>query len=356
MTADRARQRSGYVAAAPFGTVTLRDVAREAGVSSMTVSNVVRGKFGSMSDGTRARVVEAIAALGYRPHSAARHLKLARRFSVGMLVVDESPRFLADPFITELVAGLSNHLGEQGYDIVLQGMRSDQLRRSTLIQNVRTDGLCVLLSGGRGERVAALEVLHRLRQPMVLFQETVANAGADMCSVRQDDREGGRMLASLLLGGGDRELVMMIPELKWPAIGERVAGVREAIAGSGTDARLTIVPTANGFEDMQAAVAAHIETHGVPDAVLAGNDQIGFAVTKYLTARGLAVPEDVRVTGFNAFEFWRYSDVMLTTVRSPAYQLGERGGAEILARLEEGAFPDRDVVLPVELCLGRTTC
>jgi DNA-binding LacI/PurR family transcriptional regulator len=238
---------------------------------------------------------------------------------------------------------------------VLQGIRSDRLCRSTLIQNVQTDGLCVLLSGSREQRARALDVLRGLHQPMVLFQETGRAHEGDVCTVRQNDRGGGRMLARLLIEDGDRNLVMVVPEMEWPAIAERVRGVREAIRDVGDGARLAVVPTGDDFDDMQAVIGDHLDRAGIPDAVLAGNDQIGFAVAKCLGARGLSVPADVRVTGFNAFEFWHYSDLVLTTVRSPAYVMGERGGAEILARLERGQFPDRDVVLPVELCPGNST-
>jgi len=337
-------------------SVTLRDVARAAGVSPMTVSNVVRGQFRSMSKDTRAKVKNAISALGYRPHRGARSLKLAHRFSIGMLVVDESPRFLADPFITELVAGLSNFLSERGYDLVLQGIRSRKLRNSTLFQNVQTDGLCVLLSGSSAERTRTLKLLRGLRQPLVLFQErSPTGASDDLCVVRQNDRKGGWMLASLLLDGGDRDLLMVVPELEWPAIMERAEGVREAIGQRKNEAFLSIIQVKDTFYEVQTAITRHLKRASVPDAILAGNDQIGFAVTKCLAARGLHVPHDVRVTGFNAFEFWRYADLALTTVRSPAYDLGVRGGAEILERLERGSFKERDIVLPVELWLGEST-
>ena len=282
---------------------TLNDVAREAGVSAMTVSNVVRNKHRSMSAKTRARVERAIASLNYRPHASARSLRLARRFSIGMLVVEESPRFLADPFITHLVAGLTNFLSERGYDLVLQGLKPANLASSRMLQNVRTDGLCVLLSGSVPDRACTLNTLHALHQPIVLFQQRADPGPNDLCTVRQHDREGGRLLAKLLLERGARDLLMLVPTLEWPAIGERVDGVREAVRAHGGDARMTVLATGESFDDTRQALARQLDLGAAPDAVLAGNDQMGIAAVKCLAARGISVPGDVRVTGFNAFEF-----------------------------------------------------
>ena len=82
---------------------------------------------------------------------------------------------------------------------------------------------------------------------------------------------------------------------------------------------------------------------------------MGIAAMKLMAAEGLAVPRDVAITGFNAFEFWQYTTPVLTTVRSPAYEMGARGGGEILARLNEGRFAAREIVYPVALQPGAST-
>ena len=96
---------------------TLEAVANHARVSMMTVSNVVNGRFGMMSAQTRARVENAIAKLGYRRRSDGLSLRGSQRFAIAMVIVDPSPAFLADPFITNIVAGLSNGLAAQGYNL-----------------------------------------------------------------------------------------------------------------------------------------------------------------------------------------------------------------------------------------------
>ena len=107
--------------------------------------------------------------------------------------------------------------------------------------------------------------------------------------------------------------------------------------------------------ETQAAVAREIETAGLPDAILGVNDQIGIAAVKLLKSMDVAVPGRVRVTGYNAFDFWQYSDPLLTTIRSPGYELGQTAGREILRRLVDGAFSRRVIKLPVDLIVGETT-
>ena len=120
--------------------------------------------------------------------------------------------------------------------------------------------------------------------------------------------------------------------------------------------KLGIVPCGNAdFRDTQAALEAEIAQNGVPDAILAGNDQMGIAAMKLIAARGLAVPGDVGITGFNAFEFWQYTEPVLTTIRSAAYEMGALGGEVLLERLTAGRFDRREIVFPVELQRGGST-
>jgi LacI family transcriptional regulator len=337
----------------PREGITLRHVAAEVGVSPMTVSNLINGRLTAMSAATRSRIEAAIERLGYRPHTLARSLRLSKRLSIGMIVVDDMPHYLADPFITQVVAGLSNAVNDHGYGLLLQGLSARAFSSSPVIRDIRTDGNCVMMSGPNAARRSFIETLLGLHQPLVLFQETLRFPGVDICSIRQADRVGGYNLAKETLKVGARRLIMPVPDLYWPAIGERIAGVRAAVRETENGANLRIVKCGNAeFIDTQSAIARDMEEHGLPDAILAGNDQMGIAAMKLVNARGLKIPDDILITGFNAFEFWQYTEPMLTTVRSPAYEIGARGGAEILKRLSTGRFEVPEIVYPVALQRG----
>jgi LacI family transcriptional regulator len=322
----------------------------------MTVSNVINGHYRLMSATTRKRVDATIKKLNYRPHTSAQSLRLSQRLAVGMLIVDESPTFLTDPFTTHLVAGLSRRLSEQGYALVLEGMRACEFTKAQVMRSVRSDGLCLMLSGTPAVRRAIMNEVADLDQPIVVFQEHLSIRFPDTAVVRQDDRLGARMLAELLLSAGARRIVYLIPQLDWPALEERARGIREACRHLRGNIAPRIVRCGKGdYSDTQVALEKAIKIHGVPDAVMAGNDQMGIAAMKFLEGRGLEVPKQVRVTGFNAFEFYRYTDPVLTTVRSDAYRMGVDGAKLLLDRLELGKFSRKEIVMQVVLERGGST-
>ena len=338
------------------GTATIRDVARAAGVSPMTVSNLINERSGTMRAETRRRIEAEIERLGYRPHSMARSLRLAKQLLIGMMIIDEQPHFLADPFTTHVVAGLSNELNSHGYGLLLQGLAAAAFRDSRFVRGIRTDAICILLSGPDRQRRDIIERLIGLGQPLVVFQDTLRFPEADLCTIRQADRRGGRMIAEEVLKLGGRGFAMLVPAVHWPAIAERVRGVREALGKAPRAAELRLISCGDGeLQDTQAALDRDIAEHGMPDAVIAGNDQMGIAAMKLMTGRGVRIPRDVAITGFNAFEFWQYTAPVLTSVRSPAYEMGARGGAEILKRLEAGRFEDAEIIYPVALQPGGST-
>lgn len=335
---------------------TLKDVAALAGVSPMTVSNVVNGRLKGYNAETRDRVLWAVRSMNYRPDIAARSLRTDRRMAMGMLVVQEGPLSLADPYITNLVDGLCGALNRHGYSMVLQGLSASQVADAPLIRQRHTDGLCILMSGPFNERSALAETLQSLGQPLVLFQQTIPDMAGDVCVLRQDDIEGGRQLCAHLTERGASRLVAILPQPEWPAMKGRLEGVRQHLATLRPAPSLNVLTSIDETAAAtEGALAGYMSTGERFDAVIAGNDQMAIAVHRMLTRRGLHVPGDVRLTGFNGFPFIDYFEARLTTVRSPAYQLGELGAQHIMRRLEKGSFEAKTVILPVEFVPGETT-
>ena len=327
---------------------TLHDVAREAGVSIMTVSNVINGKFNMMNKETRETVEKAVVRLKYRPDTVGRGLRLSRRFSLGLLVVDPSPTFIADYFTTLVSAGLSNSLSQKGYGLVVQGVSSEKFTSLATLRAGGTDALCVVISGTSTERRLLRERLAELDHPFVIIQDEIPEQGLDAMAIRQDDFSGGCMLGERLAAQGCRDAVFLCEHHPWPALEYRAKGMRSALGKAGVKFTVVKAKTA-GIDDVQNALARHAARAGMPDAVLGGNDQIGIAALLWLQAQGAAVPDQVKVTGFNGFEFARFAVPRLTTVRSSAYEIGSLAAAAVLARLETGTFASRETVLPVAL-------
>lgn len=337
------------------GRATIKDVARAAEVSPMTVSNVLNGRLQFVSADTKKRVEREIERLNYRRQTNARNLRVAEQRSIGMVIVDESPQFLADAFTCQVVAGLANVLNSADYTLTIQGMPGAQVRQSMIMRTFDVGGFCAMISGPAAERAEVVQRLVDLDQPVIVFQEQWQRESPDFCTIRQDDRGGGRLVADHLLARRATELLMVVPRQHWPAIENRIAGVRDSVAAAG-DARLTLVESkSESFADVQSAVAQHLKTNPPPQGLIGANDPIATAAMLYLMDHGLKVPDDVRVVGFNGFEAHRYSRPRLTTVISAAYQLGERAGREMLQKLQKGAFSGHELLLPVYFDPGATT-
>ena len=196
--------------------VTLAEIAAAAGVSVTTVSNVANGRLEMMSPSTRERVETVMRRLNYRPNEGARGLRLAQRRAIGLLMIDESPRFLADPMNTNIVAGLSNYLSVHGYVLLMAGISPGAIDQTPLIRRDQTDALCVIPSGSIAERRQLYQRLADADQPVLVFQDEVPSSLADALSLRQDDRRAGALIAERVIARGARHLALLTPSQRWP--------------------------------------------------------------------------------------------------------------------------------------------
>ncbi len=330
--------------------VTLSDVSKAAGVSVMTVSNVVRGKDKFVGIKTRKHVEEVLARMNYRINVSARNLRVAEEHSVGMVIVNSDPAFLIDPFISRLVSGLSNYLSRLDYTLDIQGVVPERFEKATILSKARNDAMCAVLCGPEESRREYLAYLQRLGQPLVIFQEVFKSPSPDVAIIRQDDQAGGTMLMQHLLKKSLRKCVFLRPEIEWPAVEQREKGLRNALSESGNEeCEVLILKTSSEkFEDVQKTVAEYL-SEDKPDAIMAATDSMAVAALKVCEEKGLRVPEDIMITGFNGFDVWRYTRPQLTTVMSPAYEMGQYGGELLMQKLNKGTFQKRNVVFPVTL-------
>ena len=357
----RAREgREGFeIKMAPRGgtpkRVTVFDVAKAAGVSGTTVSNVINGKLAGMSEETRLRVQREIVRLDYRPNEAARNLRLAQSSTVGLIVVHESPRFLASPFIAMIVTGLTNALAEHGLNLVVQGLQPEKFSTSALLRRVGLNGLVATMAGSDSQRKKFQKVLGAVGLPLVLIQDRALCPLEDCLIINQDDFTGGKVLAELLVRGGARRLLIVKPMVDWPAMKEREKGVRRVLARG--EASLDVLATPDeSFAGTQKALERYLDQTAMPDAILGANDQMAIAAMKTIQARGYSVPGDVLITGYNDFEYRIYAEPAITTVKSRPYEMGYKAGEEMAFRIAEGRFKTNGHLLfPAPLVLGEST-
>ncbi|MGU3576611.1 LacI family DNA-binding transcriptional regulator [Brucellaceae bacterium C25G] len=334
--------------------VTIKDVARVAEVSAMTVSNVLNGS-GRVSEATAARIRAVIEQLGYRPSVAARRLRLSRQWTIGMLIIVEDPDFLSDPFITAQITGLTNYLTANSYSLILRGMKPSDFQTSGMFQDIEADGMVALLSGSEEQRDLFVKELSNLNVPLILLEEHKPRQDMDCISICQNDEEGGYLIAKHLLNCGARHMWTLMPSAHWPAIKARVTGVQRALEEASVSIPDVVDCGDESYDFTYAAVFKALQEKERPDAIIGGNDQMAIAAMKACKDYGLRVPDDIQITGFNGFDIWRYVDPVLTTVRSAAHALGECAGRELIRRLHEGHFSQQEIILPVVFQQGNST-
>lgn len=335
---------------------TLRDVAEAAGVSPMTVSNVINGKLRYVSEETRRRVIKAMQTLDYRLLSSGRNLRLGKRQAVGVIIVDESPNFLSHPFISRMVSGVCSVLNLNGYAMMVQGIRPEEFANIFALRRADVDGYCIRLHGSTERRAEMLAVLDRLDEPVVLVQESLAVQGPDRCVVRQDDYGGSRMVADHLAARGVKRIVVAVPRFSGPMTEARLAGLRDGFQAARRSVAIELVVCdLNTYEHAYAALSHTLGSPPLPDAVVGINDELALAALRVLQDRKVDVPGDILVAGFNGFNPLGYTRPDLTTVVSSATELGATAARSLLQHFQTGAFDGAETVLPVTFRMGQST-
>lgn len=335
---------------------TIRDVAAAAGVSPMTVSNVINGKLRFVSEDTRRRVQKEMEQLDYRLLSSGRNLRLGNRQAVGVVIVDESPNFLSHPFISRMVSGLCGVLNLNGYAMMVQGIKPEEFANTFALRRADADGYCIRLHGSNESRAEMLQVLDRLDEPVVLVQETLPVNREDRCIVRQDDYGGSRMVADHLAARGVRHLIVAVPRFSGPMTDARLKGLRDGFQATRKDVEIELVVCdLNTYEHAYTALSRSFASPVLPEAVVGINDELALAALRVLQDREIQVPGQVIVAGFNGFNPPGYTRPDLTTVVSCPTELGATAASSLLRRLERGRFEQSDIVLPVTFRMGQST-
>lgn len=332
------------------GRATLRDVAAAAGVSMMTVSNVVNGKTERVSDEIRLLVNQKIEELKYVPHMRGRGLRLSRDFSIGLVMLHPEHRFLNDPFNTEVAAGMSNKLAQSGYGLLILGAQNFDDLKNKLPRISQLDALAVYIFGDTAQRETVYARLADFGLPMILIGDEPNNSLHDATFVRQKNEEGAFQLAQRGLANGAKKILFMRPDHFWPAMAERERGARRAAEERA--AFETLVCTEINFQAVVAQIKGKL-SENPPDLIMGGNDLFGIAATQAALQLGLSIKRDLMITGFNGFPFREYSMPLLTSMRSPAYEIGEEAANLLMSRILKGEF-QAGSVFDVEFLPGQT--
>jgi DNA-binding LacI/PurR family transcriptional regulator len=333
--------RPGAASAAARGRPpSMADVAAVAGVSHQTVSRVLNAH-PSVRGETRERVLAAIEELGYRRNSAARALATARSATLGVVTTGSA---LFGP--TSTLVAVEGAARDRGYFVSVATLRTyDSVAMHEALEHFMAQGVeGIVVIAPQDDVAAAVESFHA-PVPVVLVaaleDDGDTPAGPATLSLAVDQRFGARLATDHLLDLGHRDVVHVAGPQDWFDARERAAGWREALEARGltpTRPRVCSWSADDGYAAGRDLAEAIVAGEG-PTAVLAGNDQLALGILRALWERGLGVPGDVSVVGFDDVAGAAYFVPPLTTVRQPFATLGARCVAMVLAALDGESVP-----------------
>lgn len=327
--------------------VTIKDVAREAGVSVATVSRVCNGS-AVVTDETRRLVLDVAARLGYTPHGAARSLITRNTSTIGVLLPD-----LYGEFFSEVIRGIDHAAQVHGYHLLVSGSHDEEREIVAAFRAMRgrVDGLIVM-----SPDLDARRAVHSLPDdfPVVLLNCPAERDAHD--SIVIDNYEGARALVRHLVTLGHRRIAMITGhERNYDAV-ERRRGFRDATREAGI-AHGDAPEVAGDFNEASGfrAAAELLRRPRRPTAIFAANDSMAISALSALHEAGLRVPEDVAVVGFDDIPMARYMAPPLTSVHVDISDLGHRATKRLLELLAGSPPPPRQETVPATLVI-RGSC
>jgi DNA-binding LacI/PurR family transcriptional regulator len=331
--------------------VTIRDVARRAGVSVATASRALNGKQ-VVNAQTRDRILAVMEELGFRPSPAGRRLSLGRTLTVGVMV-----SFLTRPQAAERLRGVDAVLTDSEFDLVIYNVESVQKRDhflDTLADSRRSDGLLVISLPPPPD---AVPMLARAAVPVVFIDVHVPSIEA-MPRVVGDDVTGGGLAARHLLQLGHREIGFVgdAPEnpFSFTSSRDRQAGLTRELARSGLALRPERVGLgAHGRYEARDLARRMLAPAERPTAIFAASDTQALGVIAAARDAGLHVPDELSVIGYDDIEAADY--VGLTTIRQHLFESGRRGAEILLGQIDHRSEEVPISQLTPELVVRATT-
>jgi LacI family transcriptional regulator len=325
---------------------TRDDVAELAGVSVATVSYVINDGPRPVSEGTRARVLDAIEQLGYRPHAIARSLKTGRTRTVGLLI----PTLLS-PGFAYLINEVEDCLAAHDYALVLASSHEDGDRESRVLNVMLSQSIDGLLYTPSSPRLCD-QVVQLINDgvPVVFVDRYIPGVPAD--TVMTDNVKAGRQATEYLIQQGCRHIVCVSFSHEASAAVERVEGYRQALRQHGlpVDEKMILVIPDPGGEAGMSALLEYSDRCGLPDGIMCNNQTHTIGVLKALRQRGVCVGDQVTVVGGFFVSPWdALLEPPLPLVNQDLQRMARQAVEFLMQRLGGDVSPPRMVLLDPEL-------
>jgi len=334
--------------------VTIKDVARVAGVSPSTVSRVLAGN-PAISLETQEKVRGVLREMNYYPHAGARSLVTGTSRTIGLVTSRPTTETFANPFFPEVIRGIGSVLDTEGYNLLLSTSQ-----REACLQMLRTrhvDGV-ILTSSLLGDQL--IDALVAEKRNFVLIGRPADHTGqlshASVNFVNNDNVAAAALATEHLLQRGHRRVAFVSGPQERVYCFDRLQGYRKALATAGLPFEPELVREGRVTQqDGAQALDQLLTLPAPPTAILAMDDILALGVLDAAARRGLRIPADLAIVGFNDSPITTRTRPPLTTVRIPVFDLGAMAARMMLAMLNGASFSPHQVILPSQIIPREST-
>lgn len=298
--------------------VSIRDVAKIAGVSPSTVSRVMNHT-AKVDDEKRQRVEKAILETGFKPNEVARSLYKKSSRIIGMIVPN-----IINPFFNELAEAIEKESDRLGYRLTLCNSNDDiekEKRNVNLLERMNADGIILMTN-----REEIKEEISKCRVPVVMVDRQIEKS-SEIAYIQSDHYQGGRIAVEHLLDCGCRHIVQMSGPQRFSSARQRQQGYLDVCRERGIEP--VWIECGYSFEDGLIKAAELMDSYPDTDGIIAANDMVAISVYKILNNRGYRVPEDIQLIGFDNIMLSRLVTPEITTVAQPIAEMG-KAAVEVL--------------------------
>ncbi len=333
--------------------VTIKDVAKAAGVDPSTVSRVIAGH-PRISGKTKEKVLMVMAELEYHPNAIARSLANRSTRTIGVVMPSEMEQVFVNPFFTEVMRGIGVSAFKRGYYVLLStwgGGEDEYKATQRLVDEKRVDGL-ILLTSRVGDKT--IESLKKKRFPFVVVGKPAKME--DVSWVDNDNVEAGYAAADYLARQGHTKIGFIGGAFSYVFICERFKGYKKALDANGLVFRKEHLGVDELLEDGgRRAMEKLLQASDRPTAVVTADDLMAFGAVRCIKEAGMRVPEDIAVIGFNDTPLARYMDPPISSVEIFVFDLGYHAGEVLIDQLEGSDGHKKHIMIPTRLVLRQSS-
>ena len=322
---------------------TIREVAQLAGVSPATVSRVMNGT-AKVDEEKRKRVEDAIRETGFIPNKLARALFKNSSGLIGLIVPN-----IDNPFFNEIAKAIEEEAYNKGLHIVLCSSGNNTQKEADNIQmleQMKADGIILITNGNHTGRM-----IEKCSLPVIVVDRHITDCG-EIAHIEADHYQGGKLAAEFLVKCGCRSIVCLRGPQEFTSGRLRYQGYCDVCRENGIPERY--VDTKYSFESGIKAAYEMLERFPETDGIVAANDMVAISSYKVLRSKGIRVPEDIQIVGFDDIRFSSLVSPAVTTIHQPITEMGKRA-VEIIFRYAEGSEYSEKNVFDVYLVERETT-